>query len=75
MSSVTGRALSIVKMRNSDHSKDVYRFTIDQAGLTVGANLEGVTGVLGWSALRASETGSRTTTREVGTANPLKALR
>jgi circadian clock protein KaiC len=53
MDSATGRALSIVKMRNSDHGKDVYTFTIDQAGLRVGATLEGLTGVLGWSALRA----------------------
>jgi hypothetical protein len=43
-------------MRNSEHSKEVYGFTIDADGLTVGANLEGVTGVLGWSALRAPAT-------------------
>jgi circadian clock protein KaiC len=53
MNSATGRAVSIVKMRNSDHSKDVHGFTIDEHGLTVGAVLEGVTGVLGWSALRS----------------------
>jgi circadian clock protein KaiC len=53
MNSATGRAVSIVKMRNSDHSKDVYQFTIDAHGLTIGTTLEGVTGVLGWSALRA----------------------
>jgi hypothetical protein len=39
-------------MRNSDHSKDVYDFTIDADGLTIGHSLESVTGVLGWSALR-----------------------
>jgi circadian clock protein KaiC len=53
MSSFTGRALSIVKMRNSDHSKDLFRFTIGTDGLTVGESLESVTGVLGWSALKS----------------------
>ncbi len=53
MNSTTGRALSIVKMRNSDHSKDVYQLTIDKNGVAVGPTLDGVTGVLGWSALRA----------------------
>ena len=52
MNSSTGRALNIVKMRNSDHSKDVYCFTISADGLTVSHPLESVTGVLGWSALR-----------------------
>jgi len=56
MNSATGRAVSIVKMRNSDHSKYVYRFTIDARGFTVGAALEEVTGVLGWSALRTHHT-------------------
>jgi circadian clock protein KaiC len=56
MNSATGRAVTIVKMRNSDHSKDVYGVTIDTDGLTIGTPLEGVTGVLGWSALRASAT-------------------
>ena len=54
ISSATGRVVTIVKMRNSDHSKDVYRVTIDALGLAVGAPMEGVTGVLGWTALRAS---------------------
>jgi circadian clock protein KaiC len=52
ISSGTGRALNIVKMRNSDHSKDVHCFTIDTDGVRVGQPLESVTGVLGWSALR-----------------------
>ncbi|HET6480214.1 MAG TPA: ATPase domain-containing protein [Actinoplanes sp.] len=54
MNSSTGRALNIVKMRNSDHSKDVYCLTIGADGLVVGKPLESVTGVLGWSALRTS---------------------
>jgi circadian clock protein KaiC len=52
MNSATGRALNIVKMRNSDHSKDVFSFTVGSDGVTVGQPLESVTGVLGWSALR-----------------------
>ena len=58
LDSATGRALNIVKMRNSNHSKDVYGFTIDAQGLIVGNTLEDVTGVLGWSALRAPGDGS-----------------
>jgi circadian clock protein KaiC len=53
MNSSTGRALNIVKMRNSDHSKDLFGFTISAEGVTIGGPLESVTGVLGWSALRA----------------------
>jgi len=58
VNSATGRAMSIVKMRNSDHSKDVYSVTIDEHGLNIGNALAGVTGVLGWTALRASATAS-----------------
>ena len=46
------RALSILKMRDSDHAKGVYQFEIDEHGFTVMDKLEDVTGVLGWSALR-----------------------
>ena len=51
-----GRAVNIVKMRNSDHSKEVYNVTIDTGGLVVGTAMEDVTGVLGWTALRAAAT-------------------
>jgi circadian clock protein KaiC len=54
LSTSTGRALNVVKMRNSDHNKDMYQFKIGEAGLMIGEKLEGVTGVLGWSALRAA---------------------
>jgi circadian clock protein KaiC len=54
LNSATGRALNIVKMRNSDHSKDVFGFVIGADGLTVGQTLESVSGVLGWSALRST---------------------
>jgi circadian clock protein KaiC len=50
-----GRALNVIKMRNSQHDMGVYSFTITQDGLTLGDELEGLTGLLGWSALRANE--------------------
>jgi circadian clock protein KaiC len=50
-----GRALNIVKMRNRPHAMTINRVTITDAGLTVGGQLEGVTGRLGWSALRIQE--------------------
>ena len=56
LNSATGRALNIVKMRNSNHRKDLYQFEIGGEGPMVGEKLEGVTGVLGWSALRTTRT-------------------
>jgi circadian clock protein KaiC len=46
------RAVSILKMRDSDHEKGLRHFEVDAHGLKVMDKLEGVTGVLGWSALR-----------------------
>jgi circadian clock protein KaiC len=57
--SETGRALNIVKMRNSRHSRHVHHFDIDDQGTTVGSILQEVTGTLGWSALRAPATAQR----------------
>jgi circadian clock protein KaiC len=54
MNSATGRALNIVKMRNSDHRKEVFSFFIGPDGVTVGQTLDSVSGVLGWSALRST---------------------
>ena len=51
--SALGRALNVVKMRNSRHEMTLNRVTITDRGLVVGEKLEGVTGRLGWSALRA----------------------
>ena len=48
-----GRALNIVKMRNSAHDMGVHEFTISENGLTIGAPLEVSSGSLGWSALRS----------------------
>ncbi len=54
LNSAAGRAVNIVKMRNSNHHKDLYQFEIGEHGPTIGDKLEGVTGALGWSALRAA---------------------
>ena len=56
LNSAIGRALNVVKMRNSNHRKDIYQFEIGDEGPVVGGRLEGVTGVLGWSVLRATST-------------------
>jgi len=53
--SEVGRAVAILKMRNSDHEKGLWTFAITGSGFEVGAKLEGVTGLLGWSALRDNE--------------------
>ena len=47
-----GRALNVVKMRNSWHETTLTSFTIADHGITIGEPLAGVTGRLGWSALR-----------------------
>jgi len=47
-----GRALNVVKMRNSRHETTLTSFTIADHGVTIGEPLQGVTGRLGWSALR-----------------------
>jgi circadian clock protein KaiC len=53
--SVLGRALNIVKMRNSPHRMTLNSAAITDQGLVVGDKLEGVTGRLGWSALRTQD--------------------
>jgi len=53
--SEVGRAVAIVKMRDSDHEKGLWAFTITGDGFVVRDKVEGVTGLLGWSALRALE--------------------
>jgi circadian clock protein KaiC len=50
-----GRALNVIKMRNSQHQMTLNRFSITDHGLMVGDQLEGVTGRLGWSALRTQD--------------------
>jgi circadian clock protein KaiC len=53
--SEVGRAVAIYKMRDSDHEKGLWAFTITDQGFRVGAKVEGMTGLLGWSALRDQE--------------------
>jgi circadian clock protein KaiC len=47
-----GRAVNVVKMRNSFHQMTINSATITSKGLVVGDPLQGVTGRLGWGALR-----------------------
>ena len=53
--STVGRALNVLKMRNSQHEMSLNSYTITDHGLTVGTTLQRVTGRLGWSALRTPE--------------------
>ena len=50
-----GRALSVLKMRNSRHETTLVSFTISDHGVTIGEELDGVTGRLGWTALRTQD--------------------
>ena len=59
MDSQTRRAFNIVKMRNSDHDKGVFEFVIGPRGFELGERLDGVTGVLGWTALRSRDLAPR----------------
>ena len=52
LDSESGRAINIVKMRNSQHDRGVFRFDVGRGGLQVGDQLQEVTGVTGWTALR-----------------------
>ncbi|MHB8587382.1 MAG: ATPase domain-containing protein [Candidatus Dormibacteraceae bacterium] len=53
LGSEVGRAVAILKMRNSDHEKGLWTFAINHRGFEVLSKLEGVSGLLGWSALEA----------------------
>jgi len=46
------RGLSVLKMRQSEHENALLEFTIGKSGLEFGEPFTGVTGMLGWSALR-----------------------
>jgi circadian clock protein KaiC len=52
-----GRAINIIKMRNSGHDTSTYLCHITEHGLTIGDKLQGLTGVLGWSALSETHPG------------------
>ena len=47
------RALNVLKMRDSSHAKGLVQFDIDEHGPRIVGKLEGLTGVLGWTALYA----------------------
>jgi circadian clock protein KaiC len=49
------RALSVFKMRQSDHDRALSEFEIGAEGMVLGERIRDVSGVLGWSALRSSE--------------------
>ncbi len=49
------RAVTMLKMRNSDHKKGLWEFVITDHGFEVQGKLEDVTGLLGWSALMTRE--------------------
>jgi circadian clock protein KaiC len=55
LESRVGRSLNVVKMRNSQHEMTLNSFTITDHGLVIGDRLVGVTGRLGWGALKAQE--------------------
>jgi circadian clock protein KaiC len=46
------RGLNVLKMRQSDHEKGLTEFAIGPTGITVVGRMEGITGLLGWTALR-----------------------
>ena len=46
------RAIGIIKMRDSEHAKGLRQVDITSEGFQIGEKLEGLTGLLGWSALR-----------------------
>ncbi|MGI9111230.1 MAG: RAD55 family ATPase [Gaiellaceae bacterium] len=63
--SETRRSISIFKMRGSDHAKGVWQCEVGEHGLVIEEQLTGVSGALGWSALRGHPS-------ESGTADPAR---
>ena len=51
--SETRRSISIFKMRGSDHAKGVWQCEVGEDGLSISTQLTGVSGALGWRALRS----------------------
>lgn len=49
MESEIQRAISILKMRGSDHDKGIWRYTIDGSGIRIRSRFEGTSGVMGGS--------------------------
>jgi len=61
-----GRAVAILKMRNSDHEKGLWTFEINDGGFEVQSKLDNVTGLLGWSALVAPDAHRGRQSRQAG---------
>ncbi|MGH7762530.1 MAG: RAD55 family ATPase [Candidatus Dormibacteraceae bacterium] len=66
--SEVGRAVEIVKMRNSDHDKGLWTFAITARGFELQSKLVGVSGLLGWSALTAGPNPQGIPSRRLGDA-------
>ncbi|GIE92466.1 ATPase domain-containing protein [Actinoplanes regularis] len=49
-----GRALNVLKMRNSEHSTQLHELHIGKHGMKIERPLPNVSGALGWSVLRAT---------------------
>jgi circadian clock protein KaiC len=58
-----GRALTLTKMRHSRHATGLHEVRIDEHGLTIGQQLDNVTGILGWTQLRQLDAHGRTADR------------
>ncbi|MBO3739343.1 RAD55 family ATPase [Actinoplanes flavus] len=50
--SAIGRTINILKMRNSGHDYTIHDYHVTADGVAVGDQIEQITGMLGWSALR-----------------------
>jgi len=50
------RALNVLKMRRSGHEQGVVEYTIGPSGISIAGPIRGLSGVLGWSALRSDKT-------------------
>jgi circadian clock protein KaiC len=54
------RGLNVLKMRQSDHEKGLISFGIDADGISFGERIAGLSGMLGWSALRIDPSSGET---------------
>jgi circadian clock protein KaiC len=49
------RGFNVLKMRQSEHEKGLLAFSIDDRGITFGERIEGLSGMLGWTALSGED--------------------